>query len=281
MKLIRFDDIALYYRRVKDYLLENEAVNCLLLASCLSLGKIDCHQAHLVLIEDNRDVLTAAIQIGDRKVFLSKSTNLAAVRLIAEDLAINSKSIPGITAPQLEAEMFITAWQNSTGQAMTLEVVMSIQQLELASFKTSAIASATGKLRLAMLEEVELLTGWIQAFVKEALGIDESKADSQRWVIRHLEQDSLYVWENRDLPVSMAAYGGKTPHGIRVKSVYTPAEYRSNGYATSCVAAMSKILLTRQKYCFLFTDLANPTSNNIYGKLGYLPMGKIGDYKCC
>jgi hypothetical protein len=44
-------------------------------------------------------------------------------------------------------------------------------------------------------------------------------------VIKHLEQDSLYVWQNENAIASMAAYGGITPNGIRVKSVYTPTEY--------------------------------------------------------
>ena len=274
MRLIRFDNADLYYQRVESYLLRDEAVNCLLLASCLSLCNSDRHELpYLALVEKDRTVLATAIQIGDRKLFLSKSTNLEAVRLIAEDLAVD-RSIPGITAPQLEAETFVTAWQGLTRQYIELEVFMSIQQLG----EIKAIDSAVGRLRLAVLAEAELLTDWIQAFVKEALGINESKASSHQWVIKNLEQDSLYVWENSNI-VSMAACGGKTPHGIRVKSVYTSPKYRGNGYATSCVAAMSQLLLEQQKYCFLFTDLANSASNKIYGKIGYIPMGEIKDYR--
>ena len=284
MKLIKFDDASQYYRRIESYLLLNEAVNCLLLATSLNLCNSDRHKAsYLALVEDNRAILATAIHIRDyapssqreRKLLLSKSTSLEAVELIAKDLAVDCPSVPGITAPQAEVETFVTAWKKLTGQSVELKMTMQIQQLR----KLKAIDYAAGQLKLAIQAETELLTKWIQAFVKEALGIDESEADSRRWVIRHLEQDSLYVWENNNRLVSMAAYGGITPNGIRVNSVYTPLEHRGNGYATSCVAAMSKVLLHRHRYCFLFTDKANLTSYKIYHRIGYTPMGDISDYK--
>ena len=276
MKLIKFDDVSQYYRRIESYLLQNEAINCLPLATGLNLCNSDRHKSsYLALVETNGTVLAAAIYIRDRKLLLSKSGDLKAIELIAKDLAVNFPSISGITAPHEEAETFVAVWQKLTGQSIELEVAMQIQQLE----KLNAIDSAAGQLRLATLAEIELLTEWIQAYVKEALGASEPQADSQKWVIRHLEEDSLYIWKNKNRLVSMAAFGGTTPNGIRVKSVYTPREHRGNGYATSCVAAMSQILLTRHKYCFLFTDTTNAISNKIYRKIGYVPMGAISDYK--
>jgi predicted GNAT family acetyltransferase len=68
----------------------------------------------------------------------------------------------------------------------------------------------------------------------------------------------------------MTGYGGPTPGGIRIGPVYTPPEHRRRGYATILVAELSRWLLGRgHRACFLYTDLANPTSNSIYGKIGY------------
>ena len=276
MKLIRFDDASQYYQRIESYLLQDEAVNCLPLASSSRLCKKEDYDkaSYLALVENEGTILTTAIHIRDRRLLLSKSSDVEAVELIARDLAVSSPSIPGITAPQTEAETFVVVWRSLTQQSTELKVVMLIQQLE----QLNALDSAVGRLRLAALDEIELITEWIQAFVKEALGVNELKADSQQWAIRHLEENSLYVWENNKL-VSMASYGGKTPNGIRIGSVYTPPKDRGRGYATSCVAAMSRLLLEQQRYCFLFTDVANSTSNKIYAQIGYKPMGKIKDYK--
>lgn len=81
------------------------------------------------------------------------------------------------------------------------------------------------------------------------------------------------------MPVSMAGTSGPTPNGIRVNLVYTPPEHRRQGYASSCVAALSQALLNQgRKYCFLLTDLANPTSNHIYQTIGYRSRGDVTEY---
>jgi len=73
--------------------------------------------------------------------------------------------------------------------------------------------------------------------------------------------------------VSMASFGGVTPNGVRIGPVYTPPELRGRGYASALVAGTSQQLLDGGKrFCFLFTDLANPTSNGVYQRLGYRPV---------
>ncbi len=55
--------------------------------------------------------------------------------------------------------------------------------------------------------------------------------------------------------------------------MYTPPELRGRGYATSVVAELTEQrLATGLAFCFLRTDLANPTSNAIYASIGYEPV---------
>ena len=49
----------------------------------------------------------------------------------------------------------------------------------------------------------------------------------------------------------------------------TPPRYRRQGYASALVAELSERLLAERRFCFLFTDLANPTANRIYEQIGY------------
>ena len=52
--------------------------------------------------------------------------------------------------------------------------------------------------------------------------------------------------------------------------MYTPPELRGRGYASAVTAELSAELLAEgRSYCFLYTDLANPTSNRIYQTIGY------------
>ena len=71
----------------------------------------------------------------------------------------------------------------------------------------------------------------------------------------------------------MAGSARPTRRAIAVNAVYTPPEWRRHGYATACVAELSGLLLRRGfEMCVLYTDLANPTSNAVYTRIGYQPV---------
>ena len=77
----------------------------------------------------------------------------------------------------------------------------------------------------------------------------------------------------------MAGQGPHSSHGITVNLVYTPPELRGRGYASACVAALSQQLLDAGwEFCTLYTDLANPTSNSIYQRIGYRPVCDSNEY---
>jgi len=76
--------------------------------------------------------------------------------------------------------------------------------------------------------------------------------------------------------VSIAGYGGPTPNGIRIGPVYTPPDLRGRGYASALTARLTQTLLDGgRRFCFLFTDLANPTSNSVYQRIGYRPVTDV------
>ena len=277
MKTTRFINANKYYQRVKSYLLQDEANHCLLLGLSTTLVNSpskDNNLTYLVTVERHVEIAAAAMQTNlDRKLILSKSINTKAINLIAKDVVLLNKSLPGVIGEKDEAITFARTWQSLTGQSFELAVAMKIHQLK----KVQPITPASGNIRSAAPRDRSLLVEWSKAFESEALGKNEPKSDYELWFDRHLKQQSLFVWEDK-VPVSMAAFGGATPNGTRINAVYTPAKYRSKGYATSCVATLSQQLLDLYKYCFLFTDAANPTSNRIYQKIGYQLVCDISNY---
>jgi hypothetical protein len=71
----------------------------------------------------------------------------------------------------------------------------------------------------------------------------------------------------------MAGSSRGPTNGATVSVVYTPARNRRHGYASACVAALSQSLLDDgYRFCTLYTDLSNPTSNKIYQNVGYRPI---------
>jgi predicted GNAT family acetyltransferase len=61
---------------------------------------------------------------------------------------------------------------------------------------------------------------------------------------------------------------------VRVGPVYTPPGQRRRGYAGALTVAVSQAARDAgAQQVVLFTDLANPTSNALYQRLGCTPVG--------
>ncbi|MFP5519189.1 MAG: GNAT family N-acetyltransferase [Bdellovibrionia bacterium] len=100
----------------------------------------------------------------------------------------------------------------------------------------------------------------------------ERKSFEQRRTnaLRAIENQLAYVWLVDEMPVSMAHVSRPTKNGISIGAVYTPMNLRKRGYASAVVAHLSqKMLNSGNKFCVLYTDSSNPTSNKIYQNVGY------------
>ena len=135
------------------------------------------------------------------------------------------------------------------------------------------VPRAPGEPRPAGPRDRALLLDWLRAFVTEAVpDPDETFRRMERTLESRfgIESAGFWLWKDGGQPVSLAGFSGPTPTGIRIGPVYTPPGHRRRGYATTLVADLSAWLLERgHRACFLYTDLANPTSNRIYVEIGY------------
>jgi predicted GNAT family acetyltransferase len=129
-----------------------------------------------------------------------------------------------------------------------------------------------GRFRLAEESDREVLTHWSQAFAKESLPEKEHQTE-EYWRLRServIAARMAYLWEVDGAPVATASTGRPTKNGITVSGVYTPPEHRRHGYASALVADIcQKMLDSGKRFCTLYTDVANPTSNKIYQAVGF------------
>jgi uncharacterized protein len=138
-------------------------------------------------------------------------------------------------------------------------------------------AYSPGRLRPATGNDEPLLVQWSAEFCRDA-GIGDEVDYMMARIPNEIAKQSLYVWDN-DQVVSMALVQRETARGICVSIVYTPPHLRKQGYATSCVAALTQRMLdSGKRFCCLYTDLTNPTSNTIYQKIGYKPVCDSEDW---
>jgi len=275
MKLYKFEDANLFYQQVKDYLLDDEVLHNLHLgvSNRLINNPDRCKiQPYLAAVEQDGNIIAVVMMTVAHNLLLSKVKDFNAIDIIVQDLQQNKESLTNINAPVVEAETFAEKWCLSTGKSYRLKEKLRIYKLE----KVELFLRAKGNFRLATRKDKQLLKNWHDAFCLEALGNIES--DSESWVETRLQQGITYFWEN-EIPVSLASSGRFTPNGAGINTVYTPPEHRKQGYAGACVAALSQTLLDKgYKFCFLFTDLSNPTSNKIYQQIGYEPVADWNNY---
>ncbi len=272
MRLVRFDSPAEFRDHTEPFLEAREAEHNLLLGLASVLvsdpGRYP-EPPYLASVDEGSDVVAVALRTPPHNLVLSMTAHPEALELIARDAQDTFGSLPGVSGPSDEARRFADLWRSLTGQGHELRMAERIYQLE----RVEPVRGVPGRLRDAAEADRELLVRWFEAFGREALGKGDAW-DAKDAVEARLRGTSsgLVLWDD-DGPVSLAGYGGPTPHGIRIGPVYTPPELRGRGYASACVAELSQRLLDQgRRYCFLFTDLANPTSNAIYQRIGYRPV---------
>lgn len=112
------------------------------------------------------------------------------------------------------------------------------------------------------------LVAWIDEFSRETSGI---RLDPREVAVERLRYGGLTLWQDEQgTPVSLAGRTRAAAGVVRVGPVYTPPDQRRRGWAGAVTAAVSQAALDDgAREVVLFTDLANPTSNLLYQRLGY------------
>jgi len=171
------------------------------------------------------------------------------------------------------------AWEDAAGCDSDAGMRQGLYQLRQVRNR----GSTPGSLRPARPEELELLSEWAMGFNRDVWKkppAESDREDARRLMEGKLAKQDLYVWQLDSRPVSMAARSRPTRRSIAVNLVYTPPALRGRGYATSCVAALSQVLLDSGfERCTLFADLDNPTSNHIYQQIGYELLAEFEEYE--
>jgi uncharacterized protein len=219
---------------------------------------------YLAIVEFNEGICAIALQTASNSLQLSKIQDFKALSLIAQDL--QQENLPGVVGLMDDAKAFVQIWQTLTGQSHQLKIEMRLYQLT----QVEPIPLTGGNLRLATECDRALLIKWVTAFESEIELINSPQIE--RIVDLALKRQSVYLWED-GAPVSLVGHRPISPTAARINLVYTPLEFRCQGYATAAVATLTQKLLDQGcDRCFLFTDLANPTSNHIYQMMGYSPI---------
>jgi GNAT superfamily N-acetyltransferase len=221
------------------------------------------------LVRDGARVVGVALRTPPYNLVLARPLDGRAVDVLARGIG---EELPGVVAAVPEVDAFASAWAALHGKALTIRFEQRIYALS----RVTPPRGVPGAMRLAGPSDRDLVLEWVLACGAEALPGDDERERVERSVDVRLRESStagIALWEAGGEPVSLAGFGGPTPNGVRIGPVYTPPTLRGRGYGSAVTAAASQLQLDRgRRFCFLYTDLANPTSNAIYVRIGYEPV---------
>lgn len=275
-------DVDAFLARSGAFLAGREAEHILPLGICSSLRaspSLFTEAPRFAIATDaTGSVAAASLRTPPWNQVLSTADDLGAIDALADVLA--DEELRGVTGPKREAARFAERWARASGRTASVEIAERTFVVE-GRTTPPPMPPRGGHWRPVLSADRDTIARWLVAFQDEAVPgsppIADPLAAADRWVagIGRIG----YAWEDEGEMVALLGIGGETPSGIRIGPVYTPPERRRNGYASSLTAAAAQDQLDRgRRFVFLFTDLANPTSNHIYRSVGFRPVCDVDQW---
>jgi RimJ/RimL family protein N-acetyltransferase len=194
---------------------------------------------------------------------------------LAAHLAGLGHTPSGVIADHATATAFAEAWQRHTGAAPVRDWRGRLHRL---GTLTPPQPCPEGRSRIADGQDREQLIRWCNEFAAD-VG-EASSIDADSWAGTRFADKQFTFWEAPDgTPVSVAGSTSMIAGMVRVDPVYTPAALRGRGYAGAVTVQVSRAALAAGATdVVLFTNPANPTSNALYQRIGYVPVTDFTGY---
>jgi predicted GNAT family acetyltransferase len=140
---------------------------------------------------------------------------------------------------------------------------------------------------VARTDEAGLALAWFTAFGDDAdeqagrpPGSLHEMTETEDGMLRRIAEERLWFWvDDDDRPVHLTGHELPAFGVVRIAPVFTPREHRGQGYGGNAVAQVTQQLLQGGARTCLYTDQANPTSNQLYAALGYEPVVDMADLR--
>lgn len=257
-----------FLEQSKDVLYQKEAEYGLMLGLAEMRAKnFQVEDKNIYLQIDGPSSVPGYAMATDKNIIISKMSETMIQDLVTY-LHKNQTQVPGVVGPTLEAETFAKIYSQTYDVKYTIAMDQKIYQLT----QVLPARPTEGRLVVAAQEHFDIGVDWFVKFVAEALPNEPATLEeAQKFITQKIKNQELFIWVNNSgQPVGLNMKSRPTQNGISISFVYTPQEERGKGYASALVAQTSQLMLDEgKKFCVLYTDITNPTSNGIYQKIGY------------
>lgn len=190
---------------------------------------------------------------------------------LAELLAGRGRDLFGVNAGDAPARAFAAQWRRRCGAEA--RVGMRTRLYRLAELQVPQ-HPPPGHAAAGSVDDRDLLVLWTDAFGVELGGF---RADVASHVDERLARGAYTIWRDESgAPVSLAGLSVEVGGARRIGPVYTPEHHRRRGFGAAVTAAACRRALDGgTAELLLFADVANPTSNRLYERLGFEPLEEL------
>ena len=264
-------DVEAYAERTSELLLADPAEHTVALTVLNELRRGRRRSDEPMLfgwLEDGGQVRGAVLRTPPFELLLAVVPEATTADLVAM-LRAAGTSLPGVNGDVVGAERFAAAWTAATGQRGTTTLALDLYELGALRHPEPPPA---GRGRLAEDADLEQAVRWYTAFQEEA---PTQRTEVAPRVRERLADRRMWLWDDESgVPVSLAARTTAVAGVARIAPVYTPPEHRRHGYATAVTAACTADALDRgAEGVVLYTDLADPSANAMYRRIGFRRIG--------
>ena len=270
-ELVRHAGPGDFLQRAESWLLASEAEHNLHLSLAYVRRDAGATGADVLFgtVEQDGDLVGCVIRTPPHKVLITSMPPEAAPDIVGPVAELYDE-IPAVLGQADSAVAVASAWTALKGGGWETGMQQRIYRLD----QVEPVRPVPGAMRLATMDDLELLTDWGTGFARDA---GHACLLAREQVNRMIERQDLHIWQDES-PASLAVAQGATPTGCRLGYVYPPPELRGRGYASALVARLSQRMLdSGMTFCVLYTDLGNPTPNAIYQRIGYNAICDVRD----
>ena len=261
---VRFHQSAEEFRAIAEPFYGRDPVGHTIELTVLRGGLPD--DSLLLTVWDNSEIVGAAMQTPPYPLTCN-GIPAHSVDLVAAEVARTRPELTGVRGASKSAVAYAEAWRAITGRVGSVTVEERLYRLGT----LRPPATVQGAYRAADDGDRAVLVDWVEQFFVETFGHSRDNQTGAEFVRTAKDKgDQFLLWIVDAAPVSMAMLRAPAAGVSRIGPVFTPVHRRAHGYGSAITAAAADLARRRGVAdVVLFADVANPTSNGIYQKIGF------------
>jgi RimJ/RimL family protein N-acetyltransferase len=262
---VRIHESAAEFRAIAEPLYRRDPVTNTIELTLLRADKFS-DDALLLSVWDDGTAVGAALQTPPYPLACN-GIPIAADTVVATELARIRPDLNGVRGNRDMALAFADAWHAATGLAGTVTTEERLYRLGT----LQPPAGVGGAYRDATDADRAVLVNWVEQFFVETFSHQRDDTAGRRFIDNaNAVGDRFVLWAVDGTAVSMAMLRAPSAGVSRIGPVFTPREWRAHGYGSAVTAAAAHLARDGGvQDVVLFADLANPTSNAIYQRIGF------------